>query len=83
MLEAEQIAAGLSEAEREMLLRFDLSTGDDAFLHIKTQDENNALSELLNRGLAVHIRAGYIFGQLTALGIAVRAHLTKGNPDDR
>lgn len=82
--EVAAIAAKLTSEQRLLLQSFELESGDDALLNMNTVNDEITLVELMNLGLAAHIRAVFVFGQLTPLGIAVRNHLiSQGADHDR
>jgi hypothetical protein len=79
--EAERIAASLTEAQREYLMRFDLDAPDDQIVQAETPALECILNELLRLGLAAFIRAVFVFGQLTCLGLEVRRILEQSHAD--
>lgn len=72
---ADDIYKSLTPAQKSLLQRIDLSTGNDALLQIESQEDSIVAHELLNLGLIAHIIAIYVFVQLTSLGLELRNRL--------
>lgn len=73
----EQIARGLTKAQRELLDLFD--TNDDAvFVSTTDASQLEAVDQLYNAGMVAKVRAaGMNFITLEPVGIAVRAELER------
>lgn len=80
MTTPEQIAARLSEAEREAMRLF---SRDDELLLAENLSEEMLVRRMMEKGLVAYIgAAGHVFMQLTEFGLAVRAVILKEQKND-